>query len=47
MTTMMRPKLRVSISKVCRLGLIKDGKMGASVQRAERIKKCLALVGMN
>ena len=45
MTTMMRPKLRVSISKVCRLGLIKDGKMGASVQRAERIKKCLALVG--
>ena len=36
--------LQVPIAKVCRLGLIKDGKLGATKERAERIKKCLALV---
>lgn len=38
---MMKCPLSVSVCKVCRLGLIIDGKCGASKQRAERIKAAL------
>ena len=39
--TLMKCPLRVSLAKVCRLGLIKDGKLGATQLRAERIKTAL------
>lgn len=43
--TMMKCPLRVSLAKVCRLGLIKDGKCGASKLRADRIKMALKWTG--
>lgn len=36
--TIMVKALRVSVCRICRLGLIKDGKCGATQARAERIK---------
>ena len=32
--------------KVVKLGLIKDGKCGATVERAERIKRCLKWIAI-
>lgn len=34
----------MSIYKYAKLGLIKDGKCGATQQRADRIKRCLAWI---
>ena len=39
---LMEKELRVSVCKIAQAGLIKDGKMGASKERAERIKKICA-----
>lgn len=33
--------MTIEVYKVARLGLIKDGKCGATIQRAERIKAAL------
>lgn len=33
--------MTIAVYKVARLGLIKDGKLGATIQRAERIKAAL------
>jgi len=43
--TMMTKQLRVSVCRICRLGLIKDGKMGTSQARADRIKTALNYTG--
>ena len=39
--TIMRKPLRVSVCKVCRVGALKDGRMGISQARADRIKAVL------
>jgi len=41
MNTTMTGELKVSIAKIARLGLVKDWKMGANQERAERIKAAL------
>lgn len=33
--------MQIAVYKIARLGLIKDGKCGATIQRAERIKAAL------
>lgn len=51
MTTLMTRSLKVSISKICTLGLIKDGKMGMNGElgknRAACIKLALKYTGKN
>lgn len=38
---MMSKPLSVAVCRICRLGLIKDGRCGATPARAERIKAAL------
>lgn len=40
MTLMIKP-LTVSVCRICRLGLIKDGKCGATQARSDRIKAAI------
>ena len=42
---LMRKRLKVSVCKVARLSLISDGRMGATKERAERIKLALTWRG--
>lgn len=41
--TMMKSPLRVSLAKVCRLGLIVDGKMGMNGELGKNRAACIKL----